>query len=407
MGLRAELQKELVKRSTMEPQTRLSTLENIFGIDRIALKYELMQLYKQGIVFGVIMGDFLAYFGKDDNTIPNLQTMLGVDPEQLTQEYMKRQETKFNSNGTAGVSDAFNFMTSFSREQNKENNLILQVRSGFKGAKISLYLTIENLNDWQMEKLTIKIEVPSILRFFKLTNEDLQVDFLENNIMLIRVPAIDAKQTLNILVLFKAVDLGNVEFKGNLQFYNAQNKVRFIPIEPIGLKLTPPLLTKIDKSIEIDVKEYVKGEKKKKNILSFGLPEGADPKIVFKNLLSVLTLNNFKELAIVENEERLIGTFYGEFEQAEKRGDLLAIVQIFNGKYELYACSEFGFAIATILTKLSLEIRKRFDSLGILKNNAKIIDLNCIKCDVPLVFNPKKGEEVSCVKCGTKQIPNP
>ncbi len=406
MGLRAELQKELVKRSTIEPQTRLSTLENIFGIDRLTLKYELMQLYQQGLVFGVIMGDFLAYFGKEDNTIPNLQTMLGVDPEQLKEEYLKRQETKFNANGTAGLSDSFNFLTSFSREQNKENNLILQVRSGFKGAKISLYLTVENLNDWQMERLTIKVEIPSVLRYYKLTNEDLQVELLENKIMLIRVPAIAAKQTLNILVLFKPVELGSAEFKGNLQFYNAQNKVRFIPIEPIGLKLTPPLITKLNRSIEIDVKEYVKGEKKKKNILSFGIPEGADPKIVFKNIQSVLNLNNFKELAVVDNEERLIGTYFGEFEQAEKKGDILIIVQIFNGKYELYGCSEYGFAIATILTKLCLEIRKRFDSTGLLKKDSKWVDLNCVKCDVPLLYNPKKGDEISCAKCGTKQIPN-
>ena len=406
MGLRAELQKELVKRAAMEPQTRLSVLENIFGIDRIELKYELMELYKQGTVFGVIMGDFLAYFGKDDNTIPNLQTMLGIVPEKLKEEYLKRKETKFDSNGTAGVSDSFNFLTSFSREQNKENNLILQVRSGFKGAKITLYLTIENMNDWQMEKLTIKVEIPSILRFYRILNADLSLEFLENNIMIIRVPAIEAKQTLNISILFKPLDLGNAEFKGTLQFYNAQKKVRFIPIEPIGLKLIPPTLIKIDKPIEIDVKTYVKGEKKKKSIFSFGLPEGSEPKIVYKHIQSIMNLNNFKELAIVDTEERLIGTYYGEFEQNEKKGDILVIVQIFSGKYELYSCSEYGFAIATILTKLQLEIRKRFESTGLIGKDGKIVDLNCVKCDVPLPYNPKKGEEIECSKCGTKQIPN-
>ena len=160
MTNRAILQRELLHRSAVEKQTSLDVLEQVCGIDRVALKYELMQLHNQGTVFGVIMGDYLVYLARDDKTIQDIKTMLGIDQAALEEEMASRKEAKFSSDGTAQLNESFSLMTNYSREHNVENNLTLQVRTGFRGAKIILFISIENSNDWDMEKLKVRIDLP-------------------------------------------------------------------------------------------------------------------------------------------------------------------------------------------------------------------------------------------------------
>lgn len=407
MTNRAILQRELLHRSAVEKQTSLDVLEQVCGIDRVALKYELMQLHNQGTVFGVIMGDYLVYLARDDKTIPDIKTMLGIDQAALEEEMASRKEAKFSSDGTAQLNESFSLMTNYSREHNVENNLTLQVRTGFRGAKIILFISIENSNDWDMEKLKVRIDLPPILKFSKLLNEDLQAENHWNQYMIINVPSVKAKEVYSIFALFKPIDIGSFEFKGNVQFYNAEKKVRFIPIEPLGLKLMPPPLKKIENEVAIEPKDYMKDANMKKNILSFGIPDEIDSENLFNIIIKLLVDNEFKEISVNESQDRLIGTYFGEFEQNERKGSILVIAQIYNGKYELYGCSENGFAVATLLTKIAIEIRSQIDSINNASEPTEIIDLNCVKCDVPLPFNPDKGESIQCVKCETMQTPRP
>ena len=122
---------------------------NKFGIDRARFKYELMQLHNQGTVL-VLSWVITCVFSKDDKTIPDIKTMLGID-QALRKEMASRKEAKFSSDGTAAVKRIFQFNDELFPEHNVENNLTLQNKDRVSRCKNNSFISIENSNDWNME----------------------------------------------------------------------------------------------------------------------------------------------------------------------------------------------------------------------------------------------------------------
>jgi hypothetical protein len=283
------------------------------------------------------------------------------------------------------------------KETSQEDLVKFIVNVAYVGSNIRIGFKIMNNSDFGISDVYIKLIHSDQLSLFRIKPK-FDFDKISSGIS-IKLPKIREKSQLALNVYFKADTLGIGEIKGQFQYVNYQDFVRFIRIENLFYNLNPPKI--VPKEIPtFEIEEYTKKEGIKRDIRSYGLPDNLNPNVAFNHISQIIKNYNFKLITKNEQPDQSIIWYFGETEDQEF--SVLVVGQIINNKIEFYASSKNEQIISALLTAFSIDLKKRIINSHVVSSEEEIYDLYCDSCGGVLPYFPKPGEKVICKWCNNE-----
>lgn len=287
------------------------------------------------------------------------------------------------------------FIKTETRETSQEDLVKLIVKLGYVGSNIKVGIEIINNSDSSINEVNIKILYSNIKLFYIKPKHE--YNSLESGIS-IRFPNIKSKEKYVLDIFFKPEEVGIGEIKGQFQYVNFKDFVRFIRIEKLFYDITPPSV--VSKEISLDeIQAFNKKKENKKDIRSYGLPDKLSPMGAFNHLIQIIRSYNFKLVERSEKPNNLISWFFGQTEIDDQELEILIVGQIVNSKIEFFASSQNEQIISAFLTAFSIDLKKRIINSRVVGDENEIFDLYCKNCSGVLPFFPPVGKTVECIYC--------
>jgi hypothetical protein len=287
------------------------------------------------------------------------------------------------------------FIKTETRETSQEDLVKLIVNLGYVGSNIKVGIKIINDSDYSISEVNIKILYSNIKLFYiKPKHEYSQLD---SGISL-RFPNIKSQEKYSFDIFFKPEEVGIGEIKGQFQYVNYKDFVRFIRIEKLFYDITPPSV--VPKEISLDeIQAFNSRKENKKDIRSYGLPDKLSPMGAFNHLIQIIRSYNFKLVEKSEEPNNLVSWFFGQTDLDEQELEILVVGQIVNSKIEFFASSQNEQIISALLTAFSIDLKKRMINSRVAGDEDEIFDLYCKNCGGVLPYFPAVGKTVQCKYC--------
>lgn len=289
------------------------------------------------------------------------------------------------------------FIKTETRETNEEDLVKLTVNLGYVGSHIRIGLKIVNNSPDPITDLSVKLLFAPTITFFKV-KPGYNYEKFEGGLTL-KLPNVKDKNSISLNLYFRPETLGIGELKGQFQYVNSQDFVRFIKIEDLSYNLTPPKIRPKDITPE-EIESFTAQPNVKRDIRSYGLPDKLNPNVAFNYINQIASNYNFKLITKVDEEENKSAWFFGETDEPGVIEDPVMVVgQIVNNKIEFYASSYNEQVISALLTAFSIDLKKRIVNSRTVMDESEIYDVYCENCGGVLPVFPKPSEIVKCKWC--------
>lgn len=287
------------------------------------------------------------------------------------------------------------FIKAKTKETSQEDLIRLEVHLSYTGSNIRIALSISNNSDKSITEVTIKLIYSETLEFSHVTPE-FESSILSSGLS-INLPNLMSNSKTSLKIYFKSETLGMGSIKGQLQYVNYQDFVRFIRIEPLYYDLNPPSIIPLNVS-KLTLENFSKMDGLKKDIRSYGLPDNINPKVVFNHIMSIIEHYNFQLISKIEEKDQYIAWYFGQ--TTDKENNIMVVGQIVNKKIEFYASGFKEQLLSALLTGFSVNIKKRLVNSRAVESEDEIYELYCKKCGGVLPYFPKPAEPIKCKWCG-------
>jgi len=408
-----EIASAIVKHFLTYSKIDLEILKSKFQLDDRGIREALIRLYFKGRVFGKISANFLVY-EKNAQALSledvideslgnyNLSALINQDtgekkPEGITidEDQLMYQQMRIIS--TLDVDFARQKETSI------EDPVCIESRFGFSGYKLKVKVKFRNNSSEPISNCRLKINFPTILEFYGVQPE--MDNELTNNAITINIGAINAKETLNVGILFNYGTSKKATISGLFQYSNAKGFARLLRIDEFSTSFVlPPFIAG---TLTVDaIKNFMKDEQQFKHILAFGVPKTISQDQAQEYMERVVLQHGFLNISKVKKDNITMSFYSGRVETpTHDYIEVLCVPQIKSNIMQIYAAAKVDELVVSLLRSLALDVEKIMLADGVIPSANILLDLNCINCGAVLPKNPAKGEEIECKFCQFKQIP--
>ncbi|MBD3353474.1 MAG: hypothetical protein GF364_18470 [Candidatus Lokiarchaeota archaeon] len=295
------------------------------------------------------------------------------------------------------------FIKSETKETSQEDLIRLVVNLGYIGSHIRVGVNIINKSSHPITEVSAKLIYSNKMTVFKMTPA-YEYEPLEQGLS-INFPNVKAQSTLKLNIYLHAESLGLGKIKGQFQYVNNEDFVKFIPIDNLVYNLVPPTIIPQDIDPN-EIESFTKQDGIKKDVRSYGLPDAMDPLIAFKYIKEIVGASHkFKFITEIVNNKQQIAWLFGKTNLGiDEEYKVMVVCQVLNNKIEFYASSNNEQILSSLLTAFSIELKDRIISSHAVSSESEIYDLYCYNCCGVLPYFPKKGEKVVCKWCGIENM---